>query len=238
MSSIEIVLTTLLAVSAIIAWYYVFIVLKDELALVDTIDVGASRSSFPIGEWDDITVLELAQIEGSIHGLIRVIVAAHRFEDPTNELREAVKRNIERGVEYQFLVSAQHAADELHGWVLSFLSIAQVILKRADSPRSPHDVVRMSRLTYSWRDTPYVFYQTKTSNGRLATVAFRGHESDEGICNEYTRLPGWLAYSLANAILSDAPEPMRVEAPQFMVAPEVDEKVIGRIGTGEQNYAG
>ncbi len=236
MNSLEIIIITLLAVGALLVWYYIVFILKEPVKIEKNSRLP-DTAIFPVDEWEDITAHELGEIEKNIKGLIRVIVAAHRVEEPSNALRQAVKQNLKNNIEYHFLVSQEHAQSELDGWVLMFLAIAKVVLTKAGSRRTPQSLVRISNLKYPWRDTPYVFYQTKTSNGQLATVAFRGNEIDEGIADKYTRLPGWMAYSLANAILSDAPEPMTIEAPQFELPPEINPDVLTKIGPREEIHA-
>lgn len=198
--------------------------------------VGATQETFPVREWEEITAHKLGEIEGNIKGLVRVIIAAHRVEEPTNALRQAVKKNLESNVEYRFLVSQSHAESEIDGWIRMFLAIAHVVLKRTGSELEPADLVRISNLQYDWRDTPYVFYQTETSNGKMATIAFRGDETDEGIAKRYTRLPGWLAYSMALAILSDAPVPLTVEEEQFQVSPEIDSAALTLVSAEEEEH--
>ena len=236
-TAIEAAILTGLALGAIFIWFYVFVVLRKRGNSEESADSDGAEI-FPIEEWEEISAHELGEIEASIKGLIRVIIAAHRCEEPTNELLTAVKKNFAANVEYHFLVSKEHARSELDGWVKMFRTIAEIVLAKARSPRTAESLVLISSLTYSWRDTPYVFYQTETTNGKLATVAFRGDEIDEGIAKRYTRLPGWLAYSLANAILSDAPQRMTIEAPEFHELPEIDHDVIGSVGAKKEHHAG
>ena len=210
MNRVEVALFTLLLVCVVFSWYYALFVLPKEKS-----QTGYSTDGFPVEEWAEITAADLGTIEANITGLIRVIVAAHQVEEPKEGLREAVKKNLANNVEYHFLVSKCHAESEIDGWVRLFLAMAHVVQKRAGSPYSPHDLIRISSLSYDWRDTPYLFYQTETSSGELATIAFRGNQTDEGIAERYTRLPGWLAYSLGLAILSDAPHPMSVQEVEF-----------------------
>lgn len=234
MTSLEAALLAVLGMAALFSWYYAIFVLGREAAHRNS----ATSDVFPVGEWEEISVHDLGKIEGNIQGLIRVIVPAHRVEEPSDALRQAVKKNLEAGVEYHFLVSKEHAESELDGWVLMFLSIARVVLKRKGSATTPDSLVYISNLSYSWRDTPYIFYQTETAVGQLATIAFRGNQVDEGIAERYTRLPGWLAYSLANAILSDAPHRMSVEAPQFNIVPDINPDILTTIGPKERRHAG
>ncbi len=235
MSWIEIAILGILSIGVVIAWYYVLVVLKGEQRDVPS-RADPDLETFPVGEWEEVTVHKLGEIEGKIKGLVRVIVAAHHVEDPKNALRQAVKKNLESNVEYRFLVSNSHAESEVDGWVRTFLSIAHVVLKQAGSELKPADLVRISKLDYDWRDTPYVFYQTETSNGKMSTIAFRGDQTDDGISKRYTRLPGWLAYSMALAILSDAPVPLAVEEEQFEVSPEIDDAALPPDGAKEEQH--
>src|ERR1700753_1695318 len=54
---------------------------------------------------DFINTEELGQIEGQIGYLQQVIIIAHLIEIPTGSLFNAVKKNLENGVEYIFFVS-------------------------------------------------------------------------------------------------------------------------------------
>lgn len=213
MTIVEVVILVVLAIGVLVAWYFAIIVIEAH--------PEEDKSDFPIDEWEEITAHDLGLIESSIKGLVRVIVAAHRVEEPTNSLRNAVKKNLRDNVEYQFLVSKSRAESEIDGWIHMFLSIARVVLADADSELKPRDLIKISNLSYDWRDTPYVFYQSDVGDGRLSTIAFRGNQTDEGIAERYVRLPGWLAYSMALATLSDAPSPMQIVEQPFRVLPEV-----------------
>lgn len=233
MNWIEIALLVILSIGVVVAWYYVLVILKTEQRHVPS-QADPDLEIFPVTEWEEITAHRLGEIEGAIKGLVRVIIAAHRVEDPTGTLRQAVKKRLASNVEYHFLISKSHAKTEVDGWIHSFRAIAHVRLKEVGSELKPADLVRISNLQYDWRDTPYVFYQTETSNGKMATIAFRGNQTNEGIAEKYVRLPGWLAYSMALAILSDAPVPLFVEEEQFRVSPEIDNAVLTSAATKEE----
>jgi hypothetical protein len=225
LTAIETGIVGALAIGVVVAWYYALIVLKHE-PRVPVDQQADGGESFPVEEWEEITAHQLGQIEGNIKRLVRVVVAAHGVEEPTNALRQAVKKNLEQKVEYLFLVSQSRKAFEIDGWVHMFLSIAHVVLKRAGSQLEATDLIRISNLSYDWRDTPYVFYQSETADGQLSNIAFRGNQTDEGIAEKYVRLPAWLAYSMALALLSDAPIPMMVVEQPFTVVPEIDAAVL------------
>lgn len=214
MINFEVALLTILSVAVVAAWYFAIVRLKP----TDT--KGADQ--FPVSEGEEIDAHVLGQIEGSLKGLIKVIVAAHRVEEPQNALRVAVKKNLVRNVEYLFLVSKSRSVNERDGWINMFVAIAKVVLAEAGSQLKPRDLIHISHLAHEWKDTPYVFYQTETSSGQMSVVAFRGNQVGEGIAEKYTRLPSHLAYTIANAILSDAPKPMEIVEEPFMVEPDID----------------
>lgn len=184
----------------------------------------AAGDALPVAEGEDITAHELGEIEASLENLVRVVVAAHRVEAPENALRAAVERNFARRVKYEFLVSSSTKDSEKDGWINVFIAIAKVILAKEKSPYKPKDVVNISRLSHDWRDSPYVFYFMVDSSNRSSVVAFRGNQRDEGIAEMYQRLPGRLAYSLATALLSDAPTPMHIEEEPFFNEPTTTER--------------
>lgn len=213
MNRIESVLLTSLAFGVVFSWYYAIIILGRERNARET--ALTSGDSFPVCEWGEINAHELGKIEENIVGLTRVMVVAHRVEEPMNGLRRAVTKNLRASVQYHFLVSKSRAESEIDGWIREFLAIAHVVKKQSGSVLESQELVRISNLSFDWRDTPYVFYVAETSDGQPSTVAFRGNQDDEGIAERYTRLPGWLAYSMALAIFSDAPHPMTIDRPQF-----------------------
>lgn len=238
MTWIEIGILGSLGVGMVVAWYYALVVLKDAPLSQDAETVN-DADAFPVAEWDEITNHDLGQIEANINGLVQVIVAAHQVEEPMNALRAAVKKNLHANVEYHFLVSKSRAEAERKGWIKMFLTIAEIVLDaRGSKDVSAHDLVHISKLDYDWRDTPYVFYRSKTAAGQLATIGFRGNQTDEGIAEKYVRLPAWLAYSMALAILSDAPEQIKVVPQSFNVVPEISPDVLTRIGPSEEQHAG
>lgn len=228
MNAIEIAILAALGLGVVAAWTYVLFIDHD---------VRPEESyAFPVAEWEEISAHHLGQIEGSIKGLLEVIVAAHRIEEPTNNLRAAVARNFERRVQYTFLVSNSSAEEELNGWVHMFLTIAHVILKRSKSDLTPSYFVTISKLSYDWRNTPFVFYRAKNNSGELATIAFQGNQNDEGIAERYVRLPADIAYSLALAILSDAPSPIQVTQNPFLLVPQIDQYLADSSLSDEPNY--
>jgi hypothetical protein len=216
-SILEILLLGGIGCGVLWSWYYVVRVVRRESGRAQTGD-----DPFPIAEGEEISVHQLGEIEGSIDGLTDVIVVAHRVEEPMNTLRKAVKKNLESNVEYHFLVSKSRASAEIDGWVQVFLAIAHVVKKAAGSATKASEVVKISRLHFDHRDTPYVFYRAAQADGQLAVVAFRGNQVDEGIAERYTRLPAGIAFSLASALLSGAPEAIGVQRPEFEQPPRVD----------------
>lgn len=159
----------------------------------------------------------LGQIEGSLPDLERVIVVAHRVEEPTHELREAVKLNFRRGLKYLFLVSQSTAEEELLGYYKIFRALAEI-----ETKKSATDLVDIQELPYDWPNFPYVFYETRArGTAEPSFVAFRGNQKQEGIANFYSPVEGPNAYILARAVLSDSPHPIGVRSEQFEEAAKV-----------------
>ena len=145
-----------------------------------------------------------------MEGLEQVIVVAHKIEEPTDVLRESVKRNFSKGVRYLFLVSHSNAKNELReGYYRDFELIAQRSIKKYERYFEVSDLVKIHQLPYEWDDYPYIFYRVRDSAAeRVKTIAFRGLEKLEGIANKYIYVPPAYARTIAKAILADAPVPL------------------------------
>lgn len=225
MSWAEITILCTLIISAVAAWYHVLVVLKNQPCFEEVIP-NVLEDNFPVAVGEEITAHQLGEIEENIKDLDRVIIAAHQVEEPEDSLRKAVKANLQNKVDYLFLVSKSVGEEERAGWIRMFVLLAEVVLHKSDSAFAGKDVVHISALGYDWLDTPYVFYETESSDGQRATIAFRGNQFKEGIAEKYTRLPAEFAYTLALALLSDAPEPMDVHAAPFHKIPIIGEHPI------------
>lgn len=184
-----------------------------------TQSADAPTDMFPVPVGKPISVHQVGLIEGNINDLVQVIVAAHQVERPTNALYAAVERNFERGVQYTFLISRSRAEQEIDGYYRIFRAIAHIVISRTRSSFKVEDLVTIRRLSFDWRDTPYIFYQAKATNGQLATVALRGSQKYEGIAESYQRLPQELAHTIALALFSDAPQPLAFSEEEFEQVP-------------------
>jgi hypothetical protein len=177
-----------------------------------------------------LSVHDIGRIEGTLPGLLRVIVIADQVEDPTNELRKAVEKNLANGVHYLFLVSKSRGQTELDGYYLIFKTIKVIITKRLQRTDGI-GTVDIQELPYDWPDYPYVFYETEDQAGSISFVAFRGNQPKEGIAEFYSQVDAHYAYTIARAVLSEAPQPIQVTADQFAdgsnVVPYPTQKVIG-----------
>lgn len=159
-----------------------------------------------------LNVRDLGRIEGALPALQRVIVIADQVEDPADELRKAVKKNLANGVHYLFLISKSRGQMELDGYYR--------ILRR--SPQSSRDTSKQMGqerwISKSYptigRIIPTCFMKLKTRQA-ASFVAFRGNERKEGIAEFYSPVDARYAYTIARAVLSEAPQQIQVTADQF-----------------------
>jgi len=182
-------------------------------------------NGFPLPVGKQITVRELARIEGGIRDLVRVVVAAHCVEPPTDELRVAVENNLERRVHYHFLVSGSRGDEEIDGYYQIFRAIAHIVIKRAKLEAKVEDLVTISRLPFEWNHKPHIFYQAKGTHGKLASMVLTGNQKNEGIAEWYERLLPEYAHTIALALLSDAPTPLTVTEEEFQELPSIESDV-------------
>lgn len=160
-----------------------------------------------------LNVRDLGRIEGALPALQRVIVIADQVEDPADELRKAVKKNLANGVHYLFLISKSRGQMELDGYYRIFETLASIVKRHQQADGA--GTVDIQELPYDWPDYPYVFYETKDQAGSLSFVAFRGNERKEGIAEFYSPVDARYAYTIARAVLSEAPQQIQVTADQF-----------------------
>ena len=161
-----------------------------------------------------LNVNALGQLEGSLTDLQQVLVVADHVEDPRDELRRAVERNLKRGVKYQFLVSQSKAQQELKGYYRIFEVLAQIVSSRSVQAG---DLVTIQQLPYDWVEVPYVFYQVQDRSlpSGIRYIAIRGNQRREGIADFYTFVESDYAHMVARGILSDGPSPINVQKEQF-----------------------
>ena len=138
-----------------------------------TLLIYTIRGRSRLGPW--LTVDRLGRLEGDIPDLERVIIMCHKVEPPDGALRDAVERNFGRGVRYLFLISHEHAHEELRGYYRIFQALAQIHIDRKGGAKAIEDLVDIKKLLYTWDDYPYIFYQSRTA-GDLQTVAYRGSQ--------------------------------------------------------------
>lgn len=162
-----------------------------------------------------LTVNDLGRLEGTLPNLNRVIVIADHVEDPQDELRDAVKANFQRGVQYLFLVSKSKAPKEVRGFFRIFEVLAGVITDNlGDHALRADQLVKIQSLPYDWPTFPYIFYELDTkSESRF--LAIRGNQLKEGIAEFYTPVEPAYAHMIAAAVLSGAPEPIPTDESKF-----------------------
>lgn len=150
-------------------------------------------------------VQQLAVIEAGLIGLDQVLVVAHQIEKPTNDLREAVKKNFLRKVKYIFLVSHSRAEREMRGDYKVFEEIAKEIINNYKVDVNVDDLVSIYKLPYDWHDLPYVFYQVRILGKGPYVACLRGNQQREGIAEGYFRVSPRLASTIAKTVMQGAP---------------------------------
>jgi hypothetical protein len=128
-----------------------------------------------------IPVDQLAEIERDIEDLRSVFVIAHYVERPRGSLEEAVERNFERGVTYNFLISQSAAPQALDGYYLLFESLAKIVSNRQGKSRDLERLISITPLAFEWGSYPYIFYQFE-----LQIVGLRGNQRQEGLAEFYS----------------------------------------------------
>ena len=157
------------------------------------------------------TVNELAKLESSFPNLRRVIVVAHKIEQPENGLKAAVKQNFANHVKYLFLISKDTAEAEKRGYFTEFQKIENEVKKE-----KPHLGIKTSglteiqRLPYNWDDVPYIFFEVAEA-GIIKTYAVCGDQEKQGIADGYYHVSPNSAQTIAKTIMSGAPEPIKEE---------------------------
>lgn len=146
-----------------------------------------------------LTVDQLGEVEGTLPNLIRVLVVANTIEKPDGRLGKAVEENFRRGVKYLFLISASTAPLEKDRYFKLFKAYEEM-------HTSEGQLLDIKALPFNWDDFPIIFYQTRDSEGNLASIAFRGSELREGLGTHYDRVPTEFAHTIATALLADAPK--------------------------------
>lgn len=161
-----------------------------------------------------LSVHDLGRIESTVPNLSRVIVIADHVEDPVDELRRAVEKNLANGVDYLFLISKSKGQKELDGYYRIFATLPSIVTTRCQKADEVGKV-DIQELPYDWQDYPYVFYESKDSAGSTSFGAVRGNEPREGIAEFYSVVDARYAYTIGRAVLSEAPRAIQVTADQF-----------------------
>lgn len=180
---------------------------------------------------DVLSVKDLGILEGSLKDLSQVVVVADHVEAPSDALRQAVEKNLARGVQYRFLISQSKAADELDGYYQLFEALAKIARKRSGT--DVRELVNIQQLPYDWVETPYIFYRlpAQESPDSFRYVAVRGNQRYEGIADFYSYLEPEYAHMIGRAILADAPSPIIVSSEQFKDSNVVDFPAKSATGT-------
>jgi hypothetical protein len=155
---------------------------------------------------DFVAVTDLGLYEGGLATLERAVIVAHRIEDPKDSLREAVRNNISRGVQYLFLVSPSTYAEEKNLGYQLFAVLANMTLKDGKSNSKVEELVDIKPLPYEWEDTPYIFYELREEERRgvRRIIALRGNQKREGIAEGYFQVPPPFARTIYRGVILNA----------------------------------
>jgi hypothetical protein len=183
------------------------------------------RATLDIDLPSGIPVSEIGFVERDLVNLQSVTVVADKVERPTTMLQEAVEHNFRRGVKYLFLVSSDHADQQVDGYYRLFEALAQIVLNKqgVGIKQDVRALVDIQQLPYDWNDFPYIFYEIKVASGHTKTLAFRGDQVHKGIAHHNCRVDPASAHTIARAIFSEAPRSVRqaIEREQFNADPYV-----------------
>jgi hypothetical protein len=172
-----------------------------------------------------LSVKELGLYEGRLHDLERVVIVLHQIEDPKDSLREAVGKNIGRGVRYLFLVSRSRYQEEKELGYNIFKSLAEMVLRKGQQSLKVEEVVNIESLPYDWEDTPYIFYELHEHErpGVRRVIGIKGNQAREGIAEGYIKMDPAYARTIHRAVVLRALEPVHFDK-------SVDELTYGERG--------
>jgi hypothetical protein len=176
------------------------------LAALPLVAVRLLRDA-PVARRTGFSVHALGEYEAQLPILRRVVVVCHGIEDPKDALREAVKGNFARGVQYLFLVSKSRANKELERGFRIFEVLARFACDEGAKPVDMATLLDIKSLPYEWDDTPYIFYELDEPDRPdvRRVVAVRGNQIKEGIAAAYTVVAPRSAKTILRAVMAGAP---------------------------------
>lgn len=180
--------------------------------------VGASPS-FRMLAWNrPFSRHQLGLLEGALgvnvgqRALSQVIVVAARIDEPDDKLRESVRENFRRGVQYLFIVPDSRWVTDQQKWYRVFQIIAQEVVEESPAAgKGIKDLIDIWPLPSDWDDVPYIFYRLSMNGGEKHEVfAVRGNEKKVGIASLYTTVPQEYAATIAHSTISAAEAQMAI----------------------------
>ncbi|MEI7870063.1 MAG: hypothetical protein WCI11_19440 [Candidatus Methylumidiphilus sp.] len=178
--------------------------------------VGASPS-FRMLAWNrPFSRHQLGLLEGALgmhvgqRVLSQVIVVSARIDAPDDKLRESVRENFRRGVQYLFIVPDSRWQENKDHWFLTFKNIAQDVVNEGRSEgKGIKELIDIWSLPSDWDDVPYIFYRLSVNgSGKHEIYAVRGNEKKVGIASQYTSVPKEYAETIALLAISAAQKQM------------------------------
>ena len=178
--------------------------------------VGASPS-FRMLAWNrPFSRHQLGLLEGAFgmhigqRVLSQVIVVSSQIDEPDDKLRESVRENLSRGVQYLFIVPDSRWQKDKDHWFRTFENIAKDVVNEGHGKgKGIEELIDIWPLPHDWDDVPYIFYRLSVNgSGKHEIFAVRGNEKKVGIASQYSCVPKEFAEPIALFAISDAQKEM------------------------------